>query len=397
MNSALRRAVLVAASAATLVPAPLAAQAAPDTTAPQTGERRVPRRLVYSLVGVAVGAGLMAIYGNVGEGASPGTCTSQSCVGAFAMTGGALVGYLIGREYDQLHSLRFRTGAPLEPPSLDVLLLGEPLHLAVRDSVVAVGGGFGVQVFSSGPGGVKSLGRRAMGVRGIEAVELTPGAHAIAVGSPTGLYLYPPASGPGVLLREGRASALAVANQRLWFGVGTRVEGAPVGADSARTWPGVELGGRVTALLGDDSRGLLWALTDSALVGLRLVGDSLERLSTLPLAAPARRLALQGDRLAIALGESGLRMIDARDPAAPRVTSDWHGARYVYDVSLAGDRIYVAAGVEGVYVLSNADDHLTTLGLARELGFATALESRGPYTYMLDRTSRSLRRISSDF
>ena len=397
MNVALRRAALVAAIAATLLPQPLAAQATSDTSPQPTGERRLPRRLVYSLVGVAVGAGLMAIYGNVGEGASPGTCTSKSCVGAFAMTGGALVGYMIGREFDQLHALRFRTGAPLEPPSLDVPLLGEPLHLTVRDSVVAVGGGFGVQVFSSGASGVKSIGRRATGVRGIEAVELTPGAHAIAVGSPTGLYLYPPLSGPGVLLREGRASALAVANQRLWFGVGTRVEGAPVGADSARTWPGLDLGARVTALLGDDARGLLWALTDSALVGLRPVADSLERISTLALSAPARRLALKGDRLAIALGEGGLRLVDASDPAAPRPMADWHGARYVYDISLAGDRLYVAAGVEGVYVLSVAGDRLTTLGLARELGFATALRSSGSYTYMLDRTSRSLRRISSDF
>ena len=335
MRPVLRRAVLLAASTATLVPVtlvptPLAAQSAADTTQ-QSGDRRVPRRLVYSLLGVAVGAGLMAVYGNVGESASPGTCTSKSCVGAFAMAGGALVGYMIGREFDQLHALRFRTGAPLEPPSLDVLLLGEPQHLAVRDSIVAVGGGFGVQVFTSGAGGVKSIGRRATGVRGIEAVEVTPEAHAVAIGSPTGLYLYPPMTGPGVLLREGRTSALAVAGGRLWFGVGTRVEGAPAGADSARTWPGIDLGGRVTALLGDDARGLLWALTDSALVVLRPVGDSLERVSTLPLGAPARRLAVQGDLLAVALGEGGLRVVDVRDPAAPRLGAEWHGARYVYD------------------------------------------------------------------
>jgi hypothetical protein len=153
----------------------------------------------------------------------------------------------------------------------------------------------------------------------------------------------------------------------------------------------------VTALLGDDARRLLWALTDSALVALRPVADSLERVSTLPLGGPARRLALQGDRIAIALGESGLRLVDVRDPAAPRIVADWHGARYVYDVSLTGDRLFVAAGVEGVYVLSIAGERLTTLGLARELGFATALQSHGAYTYLLDRSSRSLRRISSDF
>jgi hypothetical protein len=37
------------------------------------------------------------------------------------------------------------------------------------------------------------------------------------------------------------------------------------------------------------------------------------------------------------------------------------------------------------------------LGLARGLGFASALVSRGGHTYILDRRTNSLRRIDSDF
>jgi hypothetical protein len=40
---------------------------------------------------------------------------------------------------------------------------------------------------------------------------------------------------------------------------------------------------------------------------------------------------------------------------------------------------------------------LRTLGLARSLGFATAIESLGGYTYILDRRTNSVRRIESMF
>jgi hypothetical protein len=57
----------------------------------------------------------------------------------------------------------------------------------------------------------------------------------------------------------------------------------------------------------------------------------------------------------------------------------------------------VASGVEGVYVLDTGGPGLKTEGLARELGFAIALVSGGGYTFVLDRTTNSLRRFASDF
>ncbi len=69
----------------------------------------------------------------------------------------------------------------------------------------------------------------------------------------------------------------------------------------------------------------------------------------------------------------------------------------MYDVSIDQGRVFAAAGPEGVYVLTLTSGKPVALGLARGLGFASALESRGGYTYILDQRTNSLHRIDSDF
>jgi hypothetical protein len=204
-------------------------------------------------------------------------------------------------------------------------------------------------------------------------------------------------AGPGTLLREGSTTAAVATSQRVYFALGRRVEAVPVGADTLRSWPGVELAQNVQSLAWDEPRSLLWAGTDSALVALRPAGDSLEVVSTIAIGAPVRRIAVGAQRVALALGESGVRVFDVASPAAAREVARWTSARFAYDVSFAANRLYVAAGVDGVYVLDANTNAFTTLGLARELGFAVALASYGGYTYVLDRTTDSLRRLASDF
>ena len=41
----------------------------------------------------------------------------------------------------------------------------------------------------------------------------------------------------------------------------------------------------------------------------------------------------------------------------------WRGARFAYDVSLSGPRLYVASGLDGVTVLDAGGAKLTVLGL----------------------------------
>jgi hypothetical protein len=78
-----------------------------------------------------------------------------------------------------------------------------------------------------------------------------------------------------------------------------------------------------------------------------------------------------------------------------REVGRWAEARFVYDVALAGERLYAGAGPEGVFVIDAATVPLRTIGLAFDLGFAASLLSREGYTYILDRRTSSVRRIST--
>lgn len=364
--------------------------------APKAGQR-IARRYLFAAVGFTAGAALAAAYSATERPNTPvGSCYSQKCVATVALVTSTLVGYMVGREFDQLYALRYRGGAPLHPDVTSISLLGEPSLLSTRDSTVAVAGLGGVQLFTSAQT-LRASGRRAATLRGIEALDLAPRGDALAVGAGTGFYLYPRQQGPGTLVREGRTSAVATATERVYFATGTRIESAPVTADTTRAWPGLDVGRTVNFLLVDDSRALVWALADSVLLVLRPAGDSLELLGRHALPAPGRRLSVLGTRVAVAMGEGGVILLDAADPLSLSERSRWAVGRYVYDVSLVPSRLYAAAGVEGVYVLGTEGDRLTTIGLARELGFAVALASRGGYTFVVDRATTSLRRIRSDF
>ena len=376
----------------------MAAVALPAVTSPleaQSAGDRFPRKYLFSLIGVAVGSAVGASYIAFQGQSQPGNCGRPSCVVTVTVAAGALVGYMIGREFDELHSLRYRSGRPLSPSSIAAGLSGDPTVLSVERDRVAVGGTAGVQLFRSTGDGLSADGQRASGVRGIAALDLaSPGG--LALGSITGLYVFPPSEGPGTLVRPGEIGATITAGDRVFIGSGTVVESAPLSADTARHWPGIDVGARVRDLEVDVGRGILWALTDSAVVALRIAGDSLEVMGTTRLDVRGRTLAIEDTRIAVALGEQGVKLYDGSDPTSLREMGEWTAARFVYDVSLAGTRMFVAAGPEGLYVLDVSAEPVV-LGLARELGFAAAVVSFGPFTYILDRTSNSVRRIDSEF
>jgi hypothetical protein len=306
----------------------------------------------------------------------------------------------MGREADKLHSIRYRTGAPLSPKMLSVSVAPDPAVLAVGDSAVAVSGPGGVDVFSVARAALRTPPvHRASGVHGITAVAFVPRVGALAVASPAGLYFYPPQTGPGSLLREGAATAAAASRDgRVFVAVGTRVEAARAATtDSAHAWPGVDLGHPVQELVFDPARGILWAGADSTLYALRPAGDSLERVGQLSMGATVRHVAVEGTRVAVALGESGVRLFDARDPAAPVEQLHWNDARFAYDVALSPRRLFVAAGSEGLYVLDASGGSRLVLGLARDLGFVIRVATVGADTYALDRTGPSLHRIATQF
>lgn len=391
------RSALLAASLALVVAAPvLEAQRAPVPVA--RTERRMPRKLVFSVLGALVsGAAASAYVFTSEEGRNGfGACSSKSCVASVSLATGTLVGFMIGREYDELHAIRYRNGAPLDLPNVAAGVEQSALGLAVRDTLVAVSGAAGVQLMSSSGRGLRPLARRAGGVRGITALDLAPANGALAVGSPAGFYVFPPATGPGLLIREGSTTAVITTRDVAYLGVGDRIEVAPLGADTTRAWPGTSIGAPARAMHWDEARRVLWAATDSTLVALRPDGDSLVTVGRIAIEAPARRLHGEGTLLLAAQGENGLRMWDVSDPAAPVERFHWTTARFAYDVAMVTpQRVLVAGGTDGMYVLDVSGARPVVVGLARELGFVTTVIVRGPHVFLLDRYGDQLRRVDT--
>jgi hypothetical protein len=177
-----------------------------------------------------------------------------------------------------------------------------------------------------------------------------------------------------------------------------RIVALPLSSDTAQGWVSPPLTSPARDLAVDSARALLWAVTDRDLESYRITADSLTRVGSVPLGGGAGRgIALTHDTVAIALGAQGVRLFDATDPAKPRPLVTWSIAHFVYDISIDAGRIFAAAGPEGVYVLETRGGKLHSIGLARSLGFSSALASSGGYTYILDRRTNSLRRIRSDF
>jgi hypothetical protein len=104
-----------------------------------------------------------------------------------------------------------------------------------------------------------------------------------------------------------------------------------------------------------------------------------------------------GRRVAVALGEGGVRLFDVGDPSAPVERAHWTGTRFAYDVALSTNRLFVAGGGDGLYVLDANGGSSPVIGLVRDAGFAVGVAVRGDHAYVIDREGRALRRIPTAF
>ena len=377
-------AAAMAINAAPSWPPTLAAQTSEPTVAPRSS-----RTKIYTILGAILGGAI-----GLGVRNSGGRHSNTVVVGSILI--GAGIGFAFGHEADRTYNSRYRGVVPLHLQSVNAHLEGEPIALSADDSLIAVGGSSGVEMLPLS-GAMEAGVLRAHGINSIIAVALAPTTGWLAVGSPAGLYMFPPDVGPGALVRPGDVAAIAGGKRQVYVAVNDRVEIAPLSDDTARTWPGLTMGSPVHALMLDPDHGLLWATTDRNLIALRTSSDSLVRVGEAPLGAVGLHLAQTGDTIAVALGERGVQLFDVTDPKAPRPVASWTTAHFAYDVSIDKQRLFVAAGPEGVYVVDLSTNPMRTLGLAHEMGFATALASRRGYTYILDRRGVVLRRVISAF
>jgi hypothetical protein len=390
---ACRRVLLVAAGVATIaVPTVLEAQ-----FLKRDSFGRIPRRHIYPFIGMLVSGAASSLILTTEQRSLKGVCSSAECIGVVSLGAGAMVGLMIGREKDALHELRYRGGRPLNAPTRSLALSGEPIALTADRDMIATAGLGGVHVVQGGPERFSVLGVKAPGLRGINDVALASRASQIGIVGGGGFYRFPIGEGQGVQLRAGgTATAVALWDDQFLVATGSRLERIPRAAeDPIPSWPGIEVGDTVRAIKIDD-RGLAWAVTGRSLVAVERSGDSLHRLSETELPSGGRRLAINGTRMAVALGDSGVVMLDISTPSAVKRLERWSGARFVYDVALTEDRLFIASGIDGVTVLGTTGSELVPVGLARELGFVVNVAVQGDDLIVIDRSGTPvLRKVST--
>jgi len=394
-----RRAAILGASAGALAVSALQLPAQQATErVMETG--RTPRRYVLPWVGAAIGAAASLVYFWSGPRSLPGTCSQAACVAVASLGGGAFVGWLVGKEKDELHELRYRGAQPLRAANaMELVLSGEPSQLTAGQGLVVASGTGGVHIVVSGER-LQLQDTRAPALRGVTDAVAVESEQVLGLTASGGFYRFPLRNtGTGTAMRGPPATAVAVLGADFVVVSGSRVERiARSVADTAR-WPGITLDDSVRAI-DVDERGNVWAVTATQMFALRADADSFSVVSRTAIPrGSTTKLDVVGNLAAIALGDSGVRFIAVDDPGAPRDITDWRETRYVHDVAIAGDRIFVAAAIDGVVVLSLNGTALKHHGLMRELGLVVAIEADDKYIYALDRSGAAayLRRFPFDF
>ncbi len=343
---------------------------------------------VYALVGAAI-VGIPA-YFITNASTVNDNCSSRSCVTLVGVALGAGVGFLIGRELDHKYNRRMAAG-----PSLKYNFDNVPLDL-VPDRMSWFPGGAAV----IGLGGARIVMRdgsvisRAFGVRGIEDAAVLPDLELLVLSTASSLLAFPVASdsGQGQVIDERGGSSMEVFDERL----------VVAGLDSLRLLALVKTadGTSVETLAGLENFDFItdmafsaYARTGWVLIEDRLVAYSsdLEKVGEMTLPAAGRSVRTDGNRLAVAAGSHGVYILEAADPAAARVVQEYTGLRFAYAADLDGDVLYVAGGSEGVVVLDIGNSEPRVIGVAREVEFASdvVIGSDGE-AWILDREGRKV-------
>lgn len=359
----------------------------------QDGGGRFPRKWLIAGAGVLV-TGAMATMYAINFERDIGGCSAVSCVVPITVGLGALVGFLIGSEMDKLYNLRYAHAPPLslrgKERSLSVL--PEDMSLAAR--TIFVTSSSGIELLRADQS-LESMGLRARGLRGIGAVTADSSLNMLLVGTPVGLYRFPlRGDAPGTLAHPSEISALSADGRMVAVGFGPDLQIARTGDSLVPLGEPVQELSRVVDLAWQGSD-LLWVLTEDRLVAYAFAPSSgaLAERGAFEFPALARRFALRDTMAVVAAGSGGAYLLNIRDADAPAEITNWSGARFVYDVTEAMGRFYIAAGPEGVYVMRTEGARLVPVGLARQMGFVASVESDGESVYLLDRAGAVIRRI----
>lgn len=368
----------------------LAVLAAPATA--QEGGR-FPRKWLMAGLGAALTGTVAVLYATSYEG-NIGGCSKATCVVPVTVGLGSLLGFMIGSEMDKLHNLRYGHAPPLSLHGVELALGGtEPNDLALWGGFVYVTGAEAVEVIAAGPRMTRTA-VKARGLRGIGPVLPEHAHNTLLVGTAVGLYRFPLATDePGSLAYPGEISALSADGQLLAVGLGPETRLMRLGDTLEASTAPLPEESRVVDLAwhGNDR---LWVLTEDRLAAYDVdaVGVATAR-GAFEFPGVPRRLTLADSLAFVSAGSAGVFALDIRDPDHPTELSNWSGARFVYDAAVLHDRVYLAAGPEGLYVLRLTGEGFAPVGLSRNVGFVAAVEAGPDAIYLLDRAGLALRRV----
>lgn len=345
------------------------------------------RKWIFAVVGAAA-AGIPAVAFSADKESGP-ACSSKECMGTVAGLIGGAIGYLVGGELDSRYARRVAAG-----PSIDYDFEDVPLGITPSRMTVFPGGAVVV-----GVGGARIVRRdgtvvpRGTGVRGIEDVEVMPREDLLVLITFSNLLAFSLAdeSAKGQVIDELGGNSLGAFSDRL----------AVAGRDSLRLLSLIRSGDSisvetvtnrenasfVTDMTFSSFAGVGWILMEDRLVA---VGPDLGVLGELKLPAPGRSVRAAGDRLVVAAGSDGVFVIDG-NPEAPEVVLTYKGLKFAYAADLDGDTLYVAGGPEGAAVVDVSGSEPMTIGIARESRFPVDITVTGAgEVWILDRQGRSI-------
>jgi hypothetical protein len=309
---------------------------------------------------------------------------------ALSFVVGGTIGFLIGSEMDRVYDRRMAAG-----PTLDYSFRNVPLDL-VPDRIAGFPGGAAV----IGVGGARIVGSgglletRGTGVRGIEDAEVMPDLNLLVLSTFSNLISFPLQADTtqGRVLDQRGGGQMELFDDRLAVAGfdSLRLLGLNHGPDefSVQTLAAFENLDFVTDLEFNRSDRIGWILMGDRLASYT---PDLERVGEITLPAAGLTVRAAGTRLAVAAGTEGVYVLDATDPAVPRVVQHYTRVRYAYAADLDGDRLYIAAGSEGVPVVDVSGEIPKVIGVARETSFAIDVVTAGPgRAWILDRDGQSV-------
>lgn len=365
------------------------------------------RWIKYAIIGGLTGSALATGYYAVSnKGLDSGQCEPWRCALPFLTVSGAFSGMFLAREVEaQRRALAPRVGSGERYLSETLELLAPPTAFAVRDSLLVAVGDSGTAVVPTQARvndlKARALRRQAQGLAGLRTVDMSAAADRMLLGSGSAFYSLSLSSGAVQRLLPGAVSALAAGPTAGSWAV-ARGEWVTVQYENG-TRDSVRVAGGAKALSWDTRRNAYWVGTDSGVAVIRM-GAGQQTGTAPPIGIeqrfatpqPVRALAHGPHWIVAALGEGGVMgwKPDATSGVITEPVVLSGSTRFVYDVAMKENQLWIAAGSDGLVRVS-LEPEWRVLGSTREHGYITGVRTGdGESVWVSELGQNRLRKLS---